>query len=248
MNELRESFGEKGLQILAISTEPSSKVEPFIAEKGITYTVGLSTDVLGVYGGGGIPHAYLIGADGVVVWEGHPGNLQNDQIEAAVRLAFALRKVAPELKQAATSFEKGKLADARAQALAAKAKGGEVEQDADYIVARIDEIVAAWKQDAEKGDCIDALDALGRIQQHYPGTEEAKAAAAKEKEIRADPAAQKELAAWKQLEKIRKDIQRAEGEEKKLKPVKKKLEKLIASDAGTKAAKEAQKLLGALNK
>jgi hypothetical protein len=249
MNELRESFGEKGLRILAISTEPASRIEPFIAEKGITYPVGLSTDVLGIYGGGGIPHAYLIGPDGVVLWEGHPSSLQKEQIEQAVRLTFSLRKVAPELKQAAAAFEKGKLAEARTLALAAKAKGGRlVEEDADYIAARVDEIVAAWKQAAEKADCIDAIDALARIQKHLPGTEDAKAAAAKEKEIRADPAAQTELAAWAKLEKIRADLERAEGDPKKLKPIRKKLEKLIETDGATKAAKSAQQLLDALRK
>jgi hypothetical protein len=233
------------LQILAISNEASSKVESFIAEQGITYTVGVSTDALAAYGGGGIPHAYLIGPDGVVVWHGHPASLAEDEIEKVLRHTFTLREVAPELKAAAAAFEKGKLSEAKTLAEAAKAKGG-VDEDADYIVGKIAEIVAGWKQSAEKGDALDALETLALIQGHYPGTDEAKAAAAREKELRADPAVQKELAAWKKLEKIRADIQRAAGDPKKLKPIRKKLEKLIEADGTTKAAKSAQQLLGTL--
>jgi len=232
------------LRILAISNEASSKVQSFIAEQGITYTVGVSTEGLAAYGGGGIPHAYLIGADGVVAWHGHPASLPEEEVEKLLQHTFVLREVAPELKPAAAAFEKGKFTEAKSLAEAQKAKGG-VDEDADYILGKIAEIVAGWQQSAEKGgDALDALDSLALIQGHYPGTDEAKAAAAKEKELRADPAVQKELAAWKKLEKIRSEIQRAEGDPKKLKPIRKKLEKLIETDGTTKAAKSAQQILG----
>jgi len=208
--------------------------------------VGVSTAALGVYGGGGIPHAYLIGPDGVVLWEGHPGNLQK-----ALRHAFTVRAVAAELKPAAAAFEKGKFSEAKALAEAAKAKGGRgVEEDADYLLGRIAEIVGGWRETAakESADKLDILDALGLIQTHYPGTEEAAAAAAKEKELRADPGVQKELEAWKKLGKLIEDAQKAEGDPKKLKGIQKKFEKFIESNGGSKAAKRAEQVLRSLRK
>lgn len=76
------------MQVLAISNEASSKVQSFIADEGITYTVGVSTDALAAYGGGGIPHAYLIGADGVVAWHGHPASLPQEELERLLRHTF----------------------------------------------------------------------------------------------------------------------------------------------------------------
>jgi hypothetical protein len=204
---------------------------------------------LGVYGGGGIPHAYLIGADGVVLWDGHPSSLEDAEIEKALRHAFALREVAPELKAAAAAFGKGKLAEAKALAEAAKAKGGRgVEEDADYVLGRIADIVANWKQSAEKADPLDALETLALIQKHYPGTEDATAAAAKEKALRADPAVKAELDAWKKLGKLIEAVQRAEGDPKKLKPIQKKLEKFIEAHGSMKAGKRAQQVLDATRK
>jgi len=238
------------LRILAISNESSSKVESFIAQQGITYTVGVSNDALGVYGGGGIPHAYLIGPDGIVLWDGHPGSLPEEEVEKALLHTFTLREVAPELKPAAAAFEKGKFSDAKSLAEAAKAKGGRgVEEDADYIVGRVNDIVAGWQQTAEKReDTLDALEALDMIQSHCPGTEEATAAAAKEKELRADPAVKAELDAWKKLDKLIESVRKAEGDAKKLKPIQKKLEKFIEANGTSKVAKRAQQVLDGTRK
>ena len=73
-------------------------------------------------------------------------------------------------------------------------------------------------------------------------------AAAREKQLRADPAVQKELDAWKKLEKLIADVQKAEGDAKKLKPVQKKLEKFIEANGDSKAAKRAQQVLDATRK
>jgi hypothetical protein len=219
--------------------------------------VGLSTAHQSAYGGGGIPHAYLIGPDGVVVWEGHPSELQDGRIEDACRKTrdFYARKVASELKPAASAFEKGKLSEAKALAEAAKAKGAgnrEVEADADYLVLRVGEMVAFWKRTidgaTEAGRYGDVFDTLAKIRKHYPDSEEATAAEAKEKELKADPLVQREMDAWKKLEKIESDIQRAEGDEKKLKGITKKLESFVEKYPSAKAAKRAQQLLAAIAK
>ena len=232
-------------------------MQPFILEHGITYPVGLSGDYQSGYGGGGIPHAYLIGPDGEVIWHGHPASLRDDDVEKACRRAkdFYLRKVVPALKSAASAFEKGKLSDAKSLATAAKEKGGgdrEVDADADYILKRVDEMIAFWKSAIEKataeGQYADVFDLLDMIQKHYPGTEEATAAAAQEKELKADPGVKRELDAWKALDKIIDQARRAEGDERKLKSVVRKLEKFVEKYTTAKATKRAQQLLDSLQK
>ena len=61
----------------------------------------------GAYSTGGIPSAYLIAPDGTVAWQGHPGNLTDDDIESALKKveksarvstwAFSLSKQLPEI-------------------------------------------------------------------------------------------------------------------------------------------------------
>ena len=52
----------------------------FAREKGINYAVGFGG--YSAYGVRGIPQGYLIGADGKVVWEGHPSSLTAAMLEA----------------------------------------------------------------------------------------------------------------------------------------------------------------------
>lgn len=161
----------------------------------------------------------------------------------------------PALKSAASAFKKGKLSDAKSLATAAKERGGddrEVEADADYILKRVDEMVAFWQgtvaKATEEAQYADVFDALDMIQKHYPGSEEAAAAAAQEKELKADPGVKRELDAWKALDKIIAQAQRAKGDERKLKTVARKLEKFIERYTTAKASKRAQQLLDALQK
>lgn len=243
------------MRILAITSEDASKVEPFILEHGVTYSVGISTDS-SAYGGGGIPHAYLIDPSGTVVWEGHPASLSDGDIEKATRKTkdFYVRKVTAELKPAASAFEKGKLSEAKALAEAAKAdgRGDDVNGDADYILARVSQFLTFWNRTIEKstetGRYDDVLDALEKIQKHYPDTDEATAAAAKEKELKADPRVKAEMDAWKKLDKLIEDVPDAKGNERKLKSIQKKLEKFLSSYSTSKAAKRAQQVLDAISK
>lgn len=176
-------------------------------------------------------------------------------IEQATRKTkdFYARKVVAELKPAAAAFERGKLNEAKTLAEAAKAQGGrDVETDADYVLQRVSGTLAFWNRTVEtasaEGQYGSVFDALGKIQKHFPGGEEATAAAAKEKELRADPAVARELGAWKKLDELIEDAQRAEGDGKKLKAVAKKLEKFLEANGSSKAAKRAQQLLAALKK
>ncbi len=155
------------------------------------------------------------------------------------------------MKPAASAFEKGQLTEAKTLAEAAKGKGDpEAAADADYVLSRVSDMVGFWKRTidngAAEGRYDKVFDALAKIQKHYPGTEDATAAAAKEKELKADPAVAAELDAWKKLDKLIEEAQRAKGDDRKQKSVAKKLQKFLDANGTAKAAKRAQQLLDAL--
>jgi thiol-disulfide isomerase/thioredoxin len=85
LNEWHEKYEKKGLAIVGVTDEPSSKVKPFMAEKGAKYVI--ATGVKGVYQNPSIPHAWLISPAGEVVWRGHPASLQDSAIEEQLRSA-----------------------------------------------------------------------------------------------------------------------------------------------------------------
>ncbi|MBI4583730.1 MAG: hypothetical protein HY717_06880 [Planctomycetes bacterium] len=79
MNHLHEKFESKGLTIIGVTDEPAGKIEKFIDDRGIDYLVAIGGGE--AYRTRGIPHAWLVGAKGEVVWEGHPMQLKEGMIE-----------------------------------------------------------------------------------------------------------------------------------------------------------------------
>ena len=61
------------------------------------YTLGTGGGIPRTDGGNGIPHCWLVGADGKVVYEGHPGSLSSKTIEAELK---KVEKPSDEVKQA----------------------------------------------------------------------------------------------------------------------------------------------------
>ena len=79
MNKLHDKYENKGLTIIGVTDESASMIEKFIDQRGIDYVVAIGG--AGAYQTRGIPHAWLVGASGTVVWEGHPMGLKESQIE-----------------------------------------------------------------------------------------------------------------------------------------------------------------------
>jgi thiol-disulfide isomerase/thioredoxin len=76
LNELQSEYRETGLQILSFTNEDRETVEKFQkkAKAPIEYTVGLGSPLFKEYGVTGIPHAFVVGRDGKLVWYGHPAS------------------------------------------------------------------------------------------------------------------------------------------------------------------------------
>lgn len=84
MRQIRDAYGPKGLKIISVSDEGAGTIEPFIKNNNMDYPVAQATGVLGKFGRRTIPSAWLIDASGVVVWEGHPGQLTGQTVDAAL--------------------------------------------------------------------------------------------------------------------------------------------------------------------
>jgi len=70
--EIHKKRAAEGLVIVGLSDEPKATVEPFAKKLDIPYIIGYGAKSLDAYGVEGIPTAFVIGADGNLVWSGHP--------------------------------------------------------------------------------------------------------------------------------------------------------------------------------
>ena len=87
LNELNRKYPAEKFQLLSLVLEGRKTMDRLLAKKKVEYPIGLESESLNMYGIRGIPHAFVIGKDGRVVWEGYPGG---DEFPQAV--AAALKK------------------------------------------------------------------------------------------------------------------------------------------------------------
>lgn len=83
LNELYAKYRDRGLVIIGITNEDRPTVEKFL--KGLPIKYAVAFDEGGKMGQHfrirGIPHAFLVNADGKIVWQGHPMALREAEIE-----------------------------------------------------------------------------------------------------------------------------------------------------------------------
>jgi len=75
-------FRSKGLQIVAASDEEAATIDNFVRAKGVTYGVVQAHGLGRLYGARGIPHSFVVGRDGNVIWRGHPQQITSDMVSA----------------------------------------------------------------------------------------------------------------------------------------------------------------------
>jgi len=87
LNEVNKKFKEKGLVIIGVSDEDKKTVEEFRKTVPMEYNVALDkTGKLGEkFGITGIPHAFVVGKDGKIAWQGHPMELSEEVIQKFVK-------------------------------------------------------------------------------------------------------------------------------------------------------------------
>lgn len=82
LNDLNSRFAPRGLKIVAVSNETGDEIAAFIRQERVTYPVARAARAFADYGVRGIPHAFIVGRDGKVLWRGHPGSISDGMVEA----------------------------------------------------------------------------------------------------------------------------------------------------------------------
>lgn len=85
MNELHKKYRADGLRVLSFTDEDRETIEKFQkrARSPIEYTIGVGSSLDRTYGVTGIPHAFVIGRDGKLRWDGHPASPECEEKIAA---------------------------------------------------------------------------------------------------------------------------------------------------------------------
>lgn len=80
LNEMQKNFKEKGVRVVGISEEPADKLKAYVARQQppIEYAIAAddqrktSLSYMLAYGQRELPHAFVIGQGGKMLWHGHP--------------------------------------------------------------------------------------------------------------------------------------------------------------------------------
>jgi len=207
LNETYEKFKKRGLVVVGVTNEPEAMVKSYIEANGVQYPIAIeksfsSFNKLGV---SGFPHAFLIDTKGKIVWEGHPGQLANSNLEKV--LAGARPPVIPEpLRPAQKSLDKeefGKALEILKKIVAETKMSDEHKAAADLMIASIESDAKSLYETSiaqlEKKEYFEALAGLERVGINYGGVYKTDEALTKAKEIRADAALKPELDAGARL-------------------------------------------------
>ena len=113
LTELQHQFKDKGVTIIGISNETVSTVKPFVEAQAenMDYTVAADAarqafkDYMEAFNVRGIPHAFIVGKDGNLLWHGHPMAGLDNVLEKVVApgfdsVAFAKQNAAAEKQRA----------------------------------------------------------------------------------------------------------------------------------------------------
>jgi thioredoxin-like negative regulator of GroEL len=236
LNELRERYEAKGLSIIGVTSESASETEPWIQDKGVQYAYAYDKGgkVARYFGVGGIPHAVLIDAGGKVVWDGHPGALDDETIESSLRGALAkpLYEWPAAAKPIVQSLAKGDFAGAVAKS--AKLGDAEIAQQVQAILeGRVKSAEAALAE----GNFFGARESAERLVTGLAGLPEQARAKQVVADVDAHPDAKRVLDGQKAIRKLQaKELSKRKDLEKAMEDLKK-----ISTDLrGTYAGKEAE--------
>ena len=145
MNQFHKEFKDRGLVVIGVTDEPESKAKPYIDRNKMLYPIA--------YGGGasgyktrGIPHSWLVGPGGKIVWKGHPGGLNASIIEKHIEGARVGPKISlpPQLVKSEKYLKAGQFGRAYTdlEKQAGRAKDPEIEKAARDAMKKIAEFAS----------------------------------------------------------------------------------------------------------
>lgn len=246
LNELNKKYRERGFEIVAVSSEAAGTIEDKMV-KGASASFGVvKADIAALYQTNGIPHGWVLDAEGKCIWEGHPAQLNDAQIEEWIK-DLAPGKITKEvqkpLKPAVEAYNKGQFGKAfEAVAEHLTSEDAKVKADAEYVNGVIEKRKAAGEAKAKKlrdaGDLVKLVPVLEEEAKGWEGSEYGKACGDEAKTCKASKEYKlcvKAADAWAKLEPKLNDL----ADDKAAKA----LEKFIKDYAGTPQGKLAEERL-----
>jgi len=95
LSDIYNKKKDENVEIIGISNEPLETVTEFVKEAGFTYNVGIDDDSyttkLYMDGVSGIPHAFIIGKKGTILWAGHPMNGLDQALDAIIKGKYNIK-------------------------------------------------------------------------------------------------------------------------------------------------------------
>jgi hypothetical protein len=234
--------------VVGVTNEPESLVKKHVEKFGMEFPVarvrGESAD--GPYGIRGFPSAFLIDPRGRIAWAGHPGNLEESEIQKHFARVVYVAPLADEryakINAALAKREYGKAHAALDKALAQAPGDAALSSALASIQAGakvLAEDAAAAAQTGQYGFAAELHAEAARLFDGLPQAEEAEAALAALEKL---PEAKDELAAYRLLSEARAAL--AKGDESKAKG---KLALAIKHEA-TPSGRDAQRLAARLGR
>jgi thiol-disulfide isomerase/thioredoxin len=90
LNDLQEKYADEGLHIVSFTDQKKAHVEEFMKTKPMRYALGTGSQLSRRYGVTGIPHAFIVGRTGALIWHGHPAeDAFEEHLQQALRRTTA---------------------------------------------------------------------------------------------------------------------------------------------------------------
>jgi hypothetical protein len=212
--DLYQQYGKRGFNVIVLSNESKENVERFMRLENPVMNVPVTIKAQNAYGVSGIPKAFLIGADGKIIWEGHPGSLSGDQIEKALRAMPRWSKMGSSRAQrVGKELDKGNLGKALLLAKDLLAREDLNTEDAEAGKAMVKHIETYAERRmtyvetlVETGDVAKATVLLEGMKKTFARTDWGGKATVRAKELKADTRAKELAAAAKSVGKILKRL------------------------------------------
>lgn len=104
LKTLHETYADKGVILCSLTNEPAETVKEFNKKAGMTWIVGTDSSSGNDYGVSGIPSAFIV-VDGNIVWNGHPMNGLDAELEKLVSARTGNTDAAPVAAPAPTATD-----------------------------------------------------------------------------------------------------------------------------------------------
>lgn len=246
LQELTDKFRDKGFEIVAVSSEDAALIQSkMIDGKKPTFGV-VKADISKLYETRGIPHSWVLDADGKCIYKGHPSGVTAEKVTewvASLAPTKVDKELAKELNGAVKAFDKGEYGKSlnETKIVAESATDELVKADADYLMGLLNKHVNLTKNKVEgasaAGDRVAQVKALEEGAAKFKGSEIGGTWDTEAKELKKSKEYKDCNSAATDLEKLRPKL-----EDMKSANARKELEKIAKKYPETPAGKEAAEL------